>query len=189
MAENRVVVGVFAKHTFAEQALEELQNNGFRNEQIGFLFRDGQGTPTEKLVEPGVQSELDNSTATDAMTGSIVGGVVGAVAALVIPGLGPAIAGGILTTLSGLVVGAAAGGLIGALIHMGIPEEQAHYYEQELYQGRTIVIVQADERPMDAFAILKRNRGYDAEDTERVQDQSLRRKDDPEATVKLDDVS
>jgi hypothetical protein len=187
MSENRVVVGVFAEYAFAEQALTELQHNGFRNDQIGFLFRHGQGMPTEKLEEPGVQSELDKGAAAGLVTGSVIGGLVGAAAALFIPGFGPAIAGGILTsTFSGLLAGAIAGGLIGAFVHIGIPEDLAHYYEQELYQGRTIVIVQADERPIDAYNILKRNRGYDAAAQEQASQEQHGH--DPEATIKLDEA-
>ena len=165
MTENRVVVGVFFERAFAEQALLDLRNNGFREDQIGFLVRDPEtGTPTEKLEEMAPGSELDKGAATGAMTGGILGGVAGAAAALLIPGLGPAIAGGILTTtLGGVVFGAAAGGLIGAFVHIGISEEHAHYYAQEFQQGRTIIIVQADERPLVAFDILKRNRAYDAD--------------------------
>lgn len=188
MSENRVVVGVFTEYAFAEQALIELQHNGFRDEQIGFLFRHGEGIPTEKLEESAVQSELDKGAAAGLLTGGVIGGLAGAAAALFIPGFGPAIAGGILaSTFSGLLAGAMAGGLIGAFMHIGIPEEHAHYYQQELYQGRTIVIVQADERPTDAYTILKRNRGYDA--TAQAQDALEQRRHDPEATIELDEPS
>jgi hypothetical protein len=187
MSENRVVVGVFTEYAFAEQALIELQYNGFRNEQIGFLFRHGQGMPTEKLEELCAQSDLDKGAAAGLLTGGVIGGLVGAAAALFIPGFGPAIAGGILTsTFSGLLAGAVAGGLIGAFVHIGIPEDLAHYYEQELYQGRTIVIVQADERPTDAYNILKRNRGYDA--AAQAQDSQEQHEHDPEATIKLNEA-
>src|SRR5207248_5845370 len=84
-------------------------------------------------------------------------------ASLIIPGFGPAIAGGILTaTIGGVVIGAAAGGLFGALIGLGVPEEEARYYEGEFQSGRTLVTVKADGRQQEAYNILHRNGGYDA---------------------------
>jgi hypothetical protein len=189
MAENRVVVGVFFERAFAEHALLDLRANGFSDEQIGFLVRDPEvGTPTEKLEAMAPGSEMDRGAATGAMTGGVLGGVVGAAAALLIPGLGPAIVGGILTTiLGGMAFGAAAGGLLGAFVHIGISEEQAHYYTQEFQQGRTIIIVQADEYPQIAFDILKHNRAYNAENPDPA---SLPQEVDTSgATSKLDEVS
>lgn len=96
-------------------------------------------------------------TMTGAVTGSIVGGAVGAAAALFIPVLGPALAGGILAAMLGAALGAVAGGALGAFVAMGVPEEQARHYEQELVAGRTIVTVNTVERRQDALDILNRN--------------------------------
>jgi uncharacterized protein (TIGR02271 family) len=80
-----------------------------------------------------------------------------------IPGFGPAIAGGILAaTLGGAAIGAAAGGLLGALTGMGVPEEEARYYESEFQAGRIILTVQADGRRDEAINILRRYGAYDA---------------------------
>lgn len=154
MADNRVVVGVFLDQRQAEQALHDLRLAGFSDHHIGFIVRDTsavpQGATTEKLAEP-----IEPTPAAEVVTGGVLGGVLGAVVSLLIPGLGPAIAGGILTTLGGAALGAATGGLIAMLTHMGVPEEEAHSYEQVFQAGRTIVIVQADERPEVAYDILK----------------------------------
>ena len=183
MSENRVVVGVFADRSQAEQAMHDLHAANFYN--LGFIVRD-QDHITQMLPEGEVgevgeheQSGEGHPGRSGAVTGGVVGGVVGAAAALLIPGIGPAIAGGILTTiLSGAAIGAAAGSLIGAFIHIGVSEEDARYYEQEVQSGRTIVIVQADDDPLEAFNIMERNRAFNA----RQPSANL----DPGATVELE---
>ncbi len=180
MPENRVVVGVFADRSEAEQAMHDLHAANFYN--LGFIVRD-QDHITQMLPE-GEESAHEHSgeehpARSGAMRGGVVGGVVGAAAALLIPGIGPAISGGILTTtLGAAAIGAAAGGLIGAFTHIGVSEEDAQYYEQEVQSGRTIVIVQADDDPIEAFNIMERNRAFNARQPSRNLD--------PEATVELE---
>src|SRR5438067_1415826 len=162
--DNRVVVGVFQDRTMAERAVEQLKNAGFRDDQIGFVVRDRGGDQgigaTDETAGTGTTGE---GAAVGAISGGILGGIIGAAAALLIPGIGPVVAGGILaTTLAGAAVGAAAGGLLGALTKMGVPEEEARYYESEFQAGRTIVTVQPDGRQQEALDILRRNGAYDA---------------------------
>ena len=81
----------------------------------------------------------------------------------VIPGIGPAIAGGTLgVLLSSAAAGAATAGLAGALIGLGIPDEDASFYEGEFKAGRSIVTVKSP-RHTEACAILNRFGGYDAQ--------------------------
>ena len=180
MPDNRVAVGVFADPRQAEQAFHELRQAGFRDDQLGFIVRDRATISGEEAKEHAVTEEEMTPT-TGAVVGGILGGVAGVTAAILIPGLGPAIAGGILTTVGGAALGAATGGLIVMLTHMGVPEEEAQTYNQEFQAGRIIVIVQADERPWEAFEILKRNYYSDT-----VPAAESVRTYDPEATVKLE---
>src|SRR6266567_7132827 len=118
---------------------------------------------TATNVEDGNTTEAAPGAAVGAVSGGIIGGVIGAAAALLIPGIGPAIAGGILVTvLGGAAIGAAAGGIVGALVGMGVPEEEAHYYAGEFHSGRTLVTVRADGRQQEAINILHHFGGYDA---------------------------
>ncbi len=161
--EQSTVVGVFEMRSQADAAIHELQEAGFRDDQIGFVVRNG-----ESGVAPAVENETNETEAgsgavAGVVSGGIIGGVVGAAAALLVPGVGPAIAGGILiAVLGGVVFGAAAGGILGALMGMGIPEEEARYYESEFSSGRTIITVQTADRQQEATSILHRNGGYDA---------------------------
>ena len=55
--------------------------------------------------------------------------------------------------------GGTAGGLIGALIGVGIPEDEARRYETEVGAGRTIVTVQDEGRYNEAASILRNHGG------------------------------
>src|SRR5437764_2512625 len=162
MTDRSTVVGVFELRSEADAAIYELQRAGFRDEQIGFIVRN-EDTGAATTVEDGNTTEAAPGAAVGAVSGGIIGGVIGAAAALLIPGIGPAIAGGILVTvLGGAAIGAAAGGIVGALVGMGVPEEEAHYYAGEFHSGRTLVTVRADGRQQEAINILHHYGGYDA---------------------------
>ena len=165
MATNTqgTVVGVFSDQMQARQAVNDVQRAGFRDDQIGFAVRDQTGAGTARDTAPGGTTKAGEGAATGVVAGGILGGILGAAGALLIPGIGPVIAGGILAaTLGGAAVGAAAGGLLGALTGMGIPEEEARFYENEFQAGRTIVTVQAGNRQQEALDILRRNGAYNA---------------------------
>ena len=46
---------------------------------------------------------------------------------------------------------------MGALVGMGIPEEEAQHFEAGFREGGVLVTVNAGDRAMDALAILERN--------------------------------
>lgn len=156
MTQTSVVVGVFQAMAQARQAIDDLRRAGFTEDEVGFLTRVG---TTDSGDDTGA------STATGAVQGGVIGGVLGAAASLLIPGIGPAIAGGILVaTLGGAALGAATGGIIASLTGMGVAEEAAHFYQQELGAGHPIVTVKVSDAQgqEEAEAILRRNGAYDA---------------------------
>lgn len=149
-----MAVGVFNNPAQARRAIEELRAAGYSEDEIGYLTRASTTGPTE---------DTGTFIANSAVEGGLIGGLLGAVAALLIPGLGPALAGGILAAaLGGAAVGAAAGGFIGALVNLGIPQNEAEFYQKELEAGRTIVTVKSQSGYADALQILRRNGAYDA---------------------------
>ena len=154
MTQDFIAVGVFHDAEQAKHAIDELKNAGYSENEIGFLAR---------ATTTGTEDDVLSSAATGSVEGGIIGGVLGAAAALLIPGFGPAIAGGILlATIGAAGIGALAGGLIGALVSIGVPEEEAHYYQHELKKGHTIVTVKASSGYDDVLAIMRRNRAIDA---------------------------
>ena len=155
-------VGVFDDRNDAELAARDLREKGFKDDQIGYAWRDDSGkTHTEG-------NKSGQLAASGAGTGVILGGLIGAGAALLIPGIGPIVSGGILATalaggVTGAVTGAVAGGVTGALLGLGIPEVEAKYYDQQFRDGRTLMTVKADDRYSDASDIVRRRKGFDYE--------------------------
>ena len=141
---GETVVALFADQPDAERGIQALTAAGFSDQQIGVAMRDKK--QQEKLTE-GTGTQAAEGAATGAMGGGVLGGVVGLLAgvgALAIPGIGPIIAGGALaSTLAGAGIGAAAGGLIGALAGMGVPDEDARYFERGFKEGGVLVTVEA----------------------------------------------
>jgi hypothetical protein len=145
-------IGVFPDAERARQAVAALKQAGFRDDEIGVA-----SPHTE------THAELRAAHAAEgAMAGVAAGAGAGAlwalgIAAGVLPGIGPVVAGGLLgSILASAVGGAVTAGVAGALIGLGIPEEEARYYEDEFLAGRTIVTVQALGRAAEAWAILER---------------------------------
>jgi hypothetical protein len=158
MTQRSTVVGVFPDRAHAEQAITELHNLGFRDEQIGYVVlgeKDTGGALAGK--KPGEGAALG------ATGGGVAGALLGAGASLLIPGIGPAIAGGILAaTLGGLVAGAVLGGIAGALVKLGVPEEEARYYESEFKAGHPIVTVEAAGQQQAVLDVFRHCGAHDA---------------------------
>lgn len=110
------------------------------------------------------ESSADDETrkredeATGALSGGIMGSVLGIVGALLLPIIGPAIAGGALVAvLGGATLGAVTGTILGSFVKLGVPEERARHYEEEFHAGRTIVTVYTDHRHQEVLRILAEN--------------------------------
>ncbi|HEY8815854.1 MAG TPA: hypothetical protein VIP57_12220 [Candidatus Dormibacteraeota bacterium] len=164
------IVGVFTDRAAAESAVVALEGAGFTHEHIGFASH---GDPATKEGGDHAAGALKGA-ASGSLTGGAVGGLLGALAAVLIPGIGPVIAGGLL---AGIVAGAVAGGTIGgvggALTGLGVPKEDAEYYDKEFRGGRTLVTVDAGDRRMEAEKIMREHGAYDAA-SKRVASEGIR---------------
>ncbi len=173
-----VVVGLFPDPESAEHGVRALNSAGFGRELIGIAMR--QRTPEGELVRDTGGSRAAQGAMAGAVGGGILGGVVGllvGVGALIIPGIGPVVAGGALATALGIAggtamagagIGAASGGLVGALIGMGIPEQEARRFGRGFEQGGALITVRAGARAPEALMLLRAN-GADVGPTEIVE--------------------
>lgn len=143
--KNTAVYGIYANRTMAENAVDRLLAQGFRNEDISVLLQDNVGT---KDFAHEKHTKTPEGTATGAVAGAAVGGTLGLLAgvgALAIPGVGPFIAAGpIMATLAGVGSGGVVGGIVGALVGMGIPEYEAKRYEGRIKEGGILLSVHCD---------------------------------------------
>jgi hypothetical protein len=160
-ATRTLLVGVFDDRSEAEQAVDDLEQAGFNQDDIGFALR-GSDVAQGGTVTDAVGTKDDVGAATGAVTGGVVGGLLGAAAAMLVPGVGPVVASGILATSLGYAAaGVAVGGILGAMTGAGLTEEEAQYYNREFFAGRAIVTVRSGDRDAEAAAILRRHGGYD----------------------------
>jgi hypothetical protein len=157
--KTSTIVGVFETPAGAQRAVSELRQAGFTDSQIGVVSHNKDGGAD-------VINDGNTKTAEGAATGLAAGAGIGALWGLAIlsgllPGIGPAIAGGTMgVLLSSAAAGAAAAGIGGALIGMGISDDDAKYYDTEFRAGRTIVTVNAGSKASQAQTILSGAGGY-----------------------------
>jgi len=155
--QRTTAVGVFNNHTDAQRAVNELRRVGFTEAEIGVASRHGD------TVGGATGTDKTSKAAVGATAGVATGAGVGAlwglgIAAGLLPAIGPVIAGGTLAAiLASAGTGAAAAGVVGALVGLGIPEDEAAHYDSEFQAGRTIVTVKApSNRYAQASEILNR---------------------------------
>jgi hypothetical protein len=150
------VVGAFADRAQAQAAVRDLEAAGFRDDQIGVAGRDDSSGPA---LDQATGSRIAEGAGIGAVTGAGVGALWAlGLAAGVLPAVGPVIAGGLLMSILASSGGAATvGTVVGALIGLGVPEDEADYYESEFQAGRVLVTVRADGRSLEARDILARN--------------------------------
>jgi hypothetical protein len=149
MTQGYIAIGVFREPEQARSAIEELRRAGYSDDEIGYLTRADTAGP---------DATTGAFVAEGAVEGGLVGGLIGATIALLVPGFGPLIAGGVMAgLLISASLGAAAGSILGALVSIGIPEEEARHYERELEAGRTVITVKAQSGYSDALQILRRS--------------------------------
>jgi len=165
---RQTIGALFEDRMQAENAINALKARGFRGDQIGIAMRDR--TAQGQLIED-TGSKAADGAATGAVSGGLLGGLVGflvGVGALAIPGIGPVISAGVLTTtfgtagataLAGAGIGAATGGIVGGLLGMGIPESEATYFETGFRKGHVLVTVNAGNRITDAVDVLRQYGG------------------------------
>jgi len=144
--KNTAAFGIYKSRSEAENAVDTLQQAGFRSDDVSVLMPDQQSS--EEFAHE-KNTKAPEGTTTGGIVGGAVGGTLGLLAgigALAIPGLGPFIAAGpIMGALGGLGAGGAIGGLVGALVGMGMPEYEAKRYEGRVKDGGILLSVHCDD--------------------------------------------
>ena len=147
------VAAIFNTRADAEGAAGRLREAGFSEDRISLLapgVTQGQldDVPTTETEQPGMGAAL----------GGAVGGALGvagglefgaAAASLLLPGVGPVFAAGLigaaLLGAGGAAAGAAAGGALEDSMARGLPHDELFVYEDALRHGRSVVIAVADD--------------------------------------------
>lgn len=136
------IIGVYETEKQAQTAVEDLQRKGYTLEQISVVAKNIEG------LEPN-EDQVKFKETEGMMAGATAGGIIGlagffvGMSALALPGIGPIIAAGpLLLTLGGAVSGAVAkaGDLTGALQEIGLDEEEARRYEEDVKEGKILIV-------------------------------------------------
>jgi hypothetical protein len=155
MKHERRAVGVFANRLETENALLELKSSGFPMDNVSVVGRNAD--TEDKVAGVEVHKSIDNKADEGAVAGAVTGGTLGGITGLLvglgtlaIPGVGPVLLAGaaattLATTLAGTAIGAGGASLLGALIGLGIPDNEAQVYSNLLEQGYYLVVVDGTE--------------------------------------------
>jgi hypothetical protein len=155
------LVAVFEDRNEAVAAVDELEQAGFKAEEIGFALR-GSEAVRGGMITDATGTKDAKGALTGMAAGGMVGGVLTAAVSLLLPGVGPVVAGGLLAAFfGGAIAGTAIGGILGAMTGLGVSEDEARFYEREFHSGRAIVAIRSGKRAADAAEILRRHGGYD----------------------------
>jgi hypothetical protein len=154
------VSGIFNSTAEAESAVEALRTARVSEDRISFLTP---GTSQKQLDDvPTTETEQEGM---GKAVGGVVGGALGvagglhlgaAVASLLVPGVGPVLAAGLvgaaLLGAGGAATGAAAGGALEDSMERGLPHDELFVYEDALRRGRSVVLVVADDEATEGIA-------------------------------------
>ncbi len=155
MKHERRAVGVFSNRLETENALLEIKNSGFSMDNVSVVGRNANSE--DEVAGVAVQKSIDNKADEGAVTGAVTGGALGGLTGLLvglgtlaIPGVGPVLLAGaaattLATTLAGTAIGAGGASLLGALIGLGVPDNDAQVYSDLLEQGYYLVVVDGTE--------------------------------------------
>ena len=147
------VVGIFNSLPDAKRAAAMLQSMGIAQDKMTVLAPHGpeheieDHVPTSDTEQPGMGSALGGTVG--AALGAATGATAGAaVASLLVPGVGPVLAigliGAALLGAGGAAAGAAAGEAMETAITEGVPRDEVYVYEDALRRGRSVLIAFAD---------------------------------------------
>jgi hypothetical protein len=147
------VVGIYTTRTEAERAIKQLESAGIPSACINLLTP---GASEQDLAS--VPTTDTEQSGTGEAIGGVIGGAIGAAgglslgaaaASILVPGVGPVLAIGILGAAllgtGGAVGGALAGKALEEGMAKGLPIDEMFVYEDALRQGRSVVIVLSDE--------------------------------------------
>jgi hypothetical protein len=163
-ATERTLVGTFESRHQAALVLNDLRQAGFGENEIGFAMRDDDIVARGAITDAPLTKD-GQGAAKGMVAGGLAGGLLGAAAVLVVPGVGPLLAMGVLASVLGFgAAGVATGGILGAMVGLGISEDEARVYEKEFHAGRAIITVQAGQRSPEARQILGRHGAHIVQD-------------------------
>jgi hypothetical protein len=150
----KLVAGIFDSTSSVQRAIERLRAEGVDDRQISILTPGTQheeihaAVPTTDTEQPGTGKAI----------GAAVGGALGvagglnlgaAIASVLVPGVGPVLAAGLvgaaLLGAGGVATGMVAGEKLEESLAPGLSHDEVFVYEDALRNGRTVFVVTAED--------------------------------------------
>ena len=171
------IVGIFNSFADATRGAALLRTVGISEDHIAVL--------SPHTPEAAVDARIPTTETEQPGMGQALGGVIGAglgvaggvsagtaVASLLVPGVGPVLAFGLLGAALLGAYGAAAGALAGGALekgmYQGVPRDELYVYEDALRRGRSVVIAfAADEQLAENARVELERAGAESIDTAR----------------------
>jgi hypothetical protein len=137
------VVAIFAQHSEAENAIQQLKDGGFDVKKLSVIGRDYH-TEDDVVGFYNTGDRMKYWGKFGAFWGGLWGLLFGA-AVLFVPGVGPVVAAGsvvtwIISALEGAVVVGGLSALGGALFSLGIPKDSIVKYESSIKASKFLLI-------------------------------------------------
>lgn len=168
------IVGVFTSRTKMQQAASRLRAQGITRLSLlspGDREQTAEGVPTDDMEQPGMGAAI----------GGVVGGALGvagglelgaAAATILIPGIGPVLAAGMIGAAvlgaGGAAAGVAAGQAMETSLAEGLPKDEVFLYEDALRQGHSVLLaVTEDQAQADMARELMAREGAESLDAAR----------------------
>jgi hypothetical protein len=169
------VAGIFSSRAAAKRVVERLRSEKTPDDRIVLL------TPGTGDVEAAVETSDTEQEGMGRAMGGAVGAAMGvaggaslgaAAASLVVPGVGPVLAAGILAAavlgVGGAVTGAVAGEALEDNITSGLPHDELFVYEDALRKGKSVIIVfTEDDEEQDRLREIFAREGAETVDAAR----------------------
>jgi hypothetical protein len=156
-----IVLGVFPNVARAEAAFRALRPAGVDRDDVSVVTR--QDLASSDLVDAERREPGGSSAGVGMATGAALGGAGGLLAGLgllAVPGVGPVLAAGpIAAALAGAGLGAVGGALIGALVDLGVPEDQAPQLAEAVGRGGVLLATRVDGESIDRVVDVMEEHG------------------------------
>ena len=170
------VSGIFESRRAAADVVQQLRAAQIAEDRIVLLTP---GTSIEQIEENVPTTDTEQEGMGRAMGGA-VGGAMGAaggatlgaaVASLLVPGVGPILAAGVLAAavlgVGGAAAGAAAGDALEDAIAPGLAHDELFFYEDALRKGRSVVIAFVDDENVERVKKIFADAGAESIDAAR----------------------
>jgi hypothetical protein len=161
------IAAIFQSHAEAERAAHRLTTLGVAHDRMTVL------SPGDR-VRGALPTDEGEATGTGAAIGAVAGGATGAAVgmplgaaiSLMVPGVGPIIALGVIGAALFGAGGAAVGSALETTLTQGVPRDDVFLYEDALARGLSVVVVLAEEETLAerARSALKDAGGVDVDD-------------------------